>query len=778
MNKKTLKALEYQKVVEHIKELSQTSIGKNLAKKMSPETHFKRVQEMQNETDEAVQILRLNQTLPLGGITDITAALRRSEIGSVLSASECLSVSTTIYGGRMTKRFLEENEEINLLKSYGEQLTELSEVEAAINRAIDEHGDVIDSATPKLLGIRSSMRDLETRVRERLQNYMRSKQKMLSDSIVTIRNNRYVLPVKSEYRSAIGGIVHDQSSSGQTLFMEPQAVVELNNRLQQAVLDEEKEVEKILTQLTARIAVHVEALRVNLEILAQVDLIFAKARYSQEIKGTLPKLNETGYINLKQARHPLISADKVVANDITIGKESDAIVITGPNTGGKTVTLKMVGLITLLAQSGIQIPALDGGELSVFKKIFADIGDEQSIEQNLSTFSSHMTNIVGIMKEVDNRSLVLFDELGAGTDPEEGAALAISILDECLVRQAKVIATTHYPELKAYGFNREKVLNASVEFDVETLSPTYRLLLGIPGRSNAFEISKRLGLAEHLIQNAKSHVGVDSKKVENMIASLEEAKLRAERDYEEARENLKESEALREELKQELAKINKNKNQIYQKAEEKAEKALNKAREEAEFIVSEMREMKNKSAFKEHEWIDAQRVLEEAQPDLQTKHQSVQKAKPKKVNQSLKINDEIRHLGLNQDGVILDKLSEDEYFVQLGMIKLKVKASDLEKIKSKKELEPVARIRRTGSAVKTELDLRGERYEDALLKLDDYLDQAILANHSVVSIIHGKGTGALREGVTKKLKLHPQVKAYRLGNQNEGGSGVTVIELN
>ena len=778
MNEKTLKALEYKKIVEQVKDMSQTSIGKRLAEEMFPETHFERVQHMQNETDEAVQILRLNQMVPLGGVTDISAALRRSEIGSVLSVNECLSVGTTIYGGRMAKRFLTENEEINLLKHYGEQITPLYEVERSINQAIDEQGDVRDTASQKLSGIRASIRDIESRIRERLQNYMRSKRKMLSDSIVTIRNDRYVLPVKSEYRSAIGGIVHDQSSSGQTLFMEPQAVVELNNRLQQATLDEGQEIERILTELTAAIAVHVEALRVNLDLLAQIDLVFAKARYSQAIKGTLPKLNNSGYINLKQARHPLIPADAVVANDLILGKEHDAIVITGPNTGGKTVTLKMVGLITLIAQSGIQIPALDGGELSVFKKLFADIGDEQSIEQNLSTFSSHMTNIVNIMKEVDEETLVLFDELGAGTDPEEGAALAISILDECLVRKAKIIATTHYPELKAYGFNREKVLNASVEFDVETLSPTYRLLLGVPGRSNAFEISKRLGLADQLIQNAKSHVGVDSKNVENMIASLEEAKRLAEKDYEEAKENLKASEVLREELKKDLTKISEDKDSIYQKAEEKAAKALKKAREEAEFIVDEMRQMKQKSTFKEHEWIDAKRVLEEAQPDLQRKNKKVDQDRSQKVKQELKVNDEIRHLGLNQDGVILDKLSEDEYFVQLGMIKLKVKANELEKIKQTEELEPVTRISRTGSSVKTELDLRGERYADALLKLDDYLDSAVLANHSAVSIIHGKGTGALRKAVTDRLKGHPQVKTYRLGNQNEGGSGVTVAELN
>lgn len=496
------------------------------------------------------------------------------------------------------------------------------------------------------------------------------------------------------------------------------------------------------------------------------------------MKASMPTLNDQGYIEMKQARHPLIPLDEVVASDIIFGKEHTAIVITGPNTGGKTVTLKMVGLCTLMAQSGLQLPAQDGCEIAVFDYVFADIGDEQSIEQNLSTFSSHMTNIVDIMSKVDDKTLVLFDELGAGTDPEEGAALAMSILDEVIKRDARVIATTHYPELKAYGFNRDRVMNASVEFDVETLKPTYRLLLGVPGRSNAFEISKRLGLSQALIDEAQSHIGVDSQTVDTMITSLEEAKFAAEKDYQKAKERLKETESLKADLEKELAEINKHKENIYKKAEERAEKALKKAREEAEFVVSEIKSMKNQSNWKEHEWIDAKKMLDEAQPDLSKKDQI---REPKKAidDGTLNVGDDIKHLSINQEGTVIEQTGKNEYLVQVGMIKLKAKRNNLQKIKSKsQEVEQVTRFKRTSPSVKPELDLRGVRFDDAILKIENYLDSAILAGFPQVSIIHGKGTGALRKGATEYLKTHPNVKSYRLGGQNEGGSGVTVVELN
>src|SRR5690625_3391223 len=778
MNEKTFRVLEFDKVVHLLVNEAQTNIGKQLSANIKPETSIDKVQKLHNETDEAVTIIRLNRAVPLGGITDIREALKRTLIGSTLSATECLNIGTTIYGGRQTKNFIDDMEEdLPLLKDYVYQISPLYELEKQITSAIDENGYVMDSASVKLRGIRSSIRDLESRVRERLNNVTRSKSKMLSDSIITIRNDRYVLPVKSEYRGSIGGIVHDQSSSGQTVFMEPQAVVEINNRLQQARLNESDEVERILNDLTTKIAEYNEELSTNISILAEIDSIFARARLGQNMKATMPTLNDQGFINMQDARHPLIPLDEVVASDIILGDEHTAIVITGPNTGGKTVTLKMVGLCTLMAQSGMQIPAQDGCEIAVFEQIFADIGDEQSIEQNLSTFSSHMTNIVDIMSQVDDKTLVLFDELGAGTDPEEGAALAMSLLDEVIERNARVIATTHYPELKAYGFNRERVMNASVEFDVETLRPTYRLLLGIPGRSNAFEISKRLGLSDALINDAENHMGADSQTVDTMITSLEDARHAAEQDYKEAKEHLTEAENLKLDLEKELKKLENEKELIYEKAEEKAEKALKKAREEAELVVSEIKSMKDQSNWKEHEWIDARKMLEEAQPNLTSSQKNVKQTK--KDDSLLEKGDDIKHLTINQEGTVLEQTGKNEYLVQVGMIKLKAKRKDLEKVNNqKKETEQVSRIKRTRPSIKPELDLRGVRYEDAMREIENYLDNAILSGFPQVSIIHGKGTGALRQGATEYLKTHPNVKSYRLGGQNEGGSGVTIVELN
>jgi DNA mismatch repair protein MutS2 len=587
-----------------------------------------------------------------------------------------------------------------------------------------------------------------------------------------------VLPVKQEYRAAIGGIVHDQSASGQTLFMEPKAVVDLNNQLQEAVLKEKQEIERILRGLSEHIAREEMYLKENVEALAQVDFMFARAKLGREMKAAMPKMNNQGFIMMKQARHPLIPPEEVVPNDIELGKDYTSIVITGPNTGGKTVALKMVGLCTLMAQSGLQIPALDGCELAVFDHIFADIGDEQSIEQNLSTFSSHMTNIVSILKEVDDRSLVLFDEVGSGTDPQEGAALAMSILDQVVQRGARVIATTHYPELKAYGYNRQKVINASVEFNVDTLQPTYRLLIGVPGRSNAFEISKRLGLEDTVINRAKSYVGVDSASVENMIAALEKAQIDAENEYEEAHLTLKKSEKLRNEIDESWKELERKKDNIYKKAEEKAERALLKAREEAEEIVAEIRKMKTDSALKEHEWIEAKKMLEEAKPDLSSKQESKETSAAKE-RKELQPGDEIKLLTINQKGTVLERITDKEYLVQVGIMKVKVKRTELQLLGKKKDIveKPLATVKGSNYHVRPELDLRGERYEDALDRLENYLDDVLLAGYAKVSIIHGKGTGALKKGVQEFVKSHPRIASFRLGTMGEGGSGVTILEL-
>lgn len=780
MNQRVLNVLEFNKIIDQLIKHAETSLGKDLAARLKPVTELPAVNALQSETDEAVQILRLNKVIPLGGIRDIRPSLKRSSIGGGLSALECLDVANTIYGGRQTKNFIEALEEdFPILQDLTGMITPLKELEREIKACIDDHGEILDHASAKLRGIRSSIRAYEARVREKLENYTRSHSNMLSDAIVTIRNDRYVLPVKQEYRSQIGGIVHDQSSSGQTLFMEPKAVVDLNNQLHEALLKEKQEIERILAELSAAIAEEADVLLVNLEVLAKIDFISARAKLSRKMKAAKPTMNDKGIIKMKQARHPLIDMDEVVPNDIEIGEDYTSIVITGPNTGGKTVTLKMIGLCTIMAQSGLQIPAFDECELAVFKEVFADIGDEQSIEQNLSTFSSHMKNIVGIIEQVDEDSLVLFDELGSGTDPGEGAALAMAILDEVVSRHARVIATTHYPELKAYGYNRKNVVNASVEFDVESLQPTYRLLIGVPGRSNAFEISKRLGLNSMIIDQAKSLIGVDSKNVENMIASLEKSQLDAEREYEEAHQVLLDSEQLRAEIEKEWHALEEQKEQLYKKAEEKAEKALKKAREEAEMIVDEIRNMKTNAELKEHEWIEAKKMLEEAQPKLSKKGTNKQAAKSETDEHTLAPGDEIKLLTVNQQGVVLEKVNDNEYLIQVGIMKVKAKRKDLQYI-GKQKLTPektVATIKGSNYHVRTELDLRGERFEDALHKLEKYIDDALLAGYSKVSIIHGKGTGALRTGVQDYVRSHPQVASARAGSSGEGGSGVTVLEL-
>lgn len=780
MNQRVLKVLEFNKIIEQLTKHAETSLGKGLTEKLKPAIELSEVNALQDETDEAVQILRLNKVIPLGGIRDIRPSLKRSSIGGGLSALECLDVANTIYGGRQAKNFIEALEEdFPILQGLTQLVTPLKELELEIKTCIDDHGEILDNASAKLRGIRSSIRTYEARVREKLENYTRSHSNMLSDAIVTIRNDRYVLPVKQEYRSQIGGIVHDQSSSGQTLFMEPKAVVDLNNQLHEALLKEKQEIERILAELSASVAGEADTLLINLEVLAKIDFISARAKLSREMKAAKPVMNDQGIIKMKQARHPLIAMDEVVPNDIEIGENYTSIVITGPNTGGKTVTLKMIGLCTIMAQSGLQIPAFDECELAVFKEVFADIGDEQSIEQNLSTFSSHMKNIVGIIERVDEESLVLFDELGSGTDPGEGAALAMAILDEVISRNARVIATTHYPELKAYGYNRKNVVNASVEFDVESLQPTYRLLIGVPGRSNAFEISQRLGLNTMVIDRAKGLIGIDSKNVENMIASLEKSQLDAEREYEEAHKLLVESEKLRTDIEKEWLALEQQKEKLYKKAEEKAEKALRKAREEAEIIVDEIRKMKTNAGLKEHEWIEARKMLDEAQPKL-LKKGTKEKEKSKTAEEHvLSPGDEIKLLTVNQQGVILEKVNENNYLIQVGIMKVKAKRQDLQYI-GKPKLTPektVATIKGSNYHVRTELDLRGERFEDALHKLEKYIDDALLAGYSKVSIIHGKGTGALRSGVQDYVKSHPAIASARMGSSGEGGSGVTVLEF-
>ncbi len=786
MQSRIFHVLEFNKVKEQLQKKVASSLGREKVANLIPSTQYEEVVKWQEATDEATTVLRLRGNVPLGGIFDVRPSVKRSEIGGTLSSNELLDVASTIYAARQVKQFIEqvvEDEDLQLpiITEHIEKLMPLPEVEQTIKMSIDENGTVLDGASDQLRGIRQKLRSTESRIREKLESLIRSSsaQKMLSDAIVTIRNERFVIPVKQEYRSAYGGIVHDQSSSGATLFIEPQAIVTLNNELQEAKVKEKQEIERILIALTVQVAEVANELRQNVYLLGELDFMFAKGRYSHELKASKPKMNDRGYIKLVKAKHPLIAQEDVVANDIELGDQYTSIVITGPNTGGKTVTLKTLGLFTLMAQAGLQIPALDGSEMAVFKHVFADIGDEQSIEQSLSTFSSHMVNIVDILQKVDHESLVLFDELGAGTDPQEGAALAISILDQVYEKGARVVATTHYPELKAYGYNREGVVNASVEFDIETLSPTYKLLIGVPGRSNAFEISKRLGLSAEVIERAKGYIGSETNKVENMIASLEDSRRQSEHELEEAEELRKEAQKLHKELQSQIIEFNEKRDKLYEKAEEKAQATVKAASEEAEKIISDLRKMsqKNHALVKEHELIEARKRLEDAVPTLEKSKKKP--AAPKKQERTLQAGDEVKVLSWGQKGTLVERVSNNEWQVQMGIMKMKVKEKDLEYISSPKPVEtkPLATVKGKDYHVNLELDLRGERYENALIRVEKYIDDALLANYPRVSIIHGKGTGALRKGVQEYLKNHRSVKNIRFGEASEGGSGVTVVEF-
>ncbi|MBQ6448125.1 endonuclease MutS2 [Cytobacillus oceanisediminis] len=782
MQDRVLKTLEFDKIKAQLIEHVSSSLGRDKVEGLVPSTDYSEVVRWQDETDEAAKVYRMRGSIPLDGIYDIRAHVKRSSIGGMLSPSELTQISSTVHASRQMKRFTEEfheEEAVPILFTLTDSIIVLAELEEEIKMAIDEQGAVMDSASDALRTLRNQLRRNEAKVREKLESMIRSSnaQKMLSDSIITIRNDRYVIPVKQEYRGNYGGIVHDQSASGQTLFIEPQSVVTLNNELQAIRVKEQQEIDRILTQLTALVAQYEEELLHIVNVLADIDFMFAKAKYAHRLKASKPKINNEGKIILLKAKHPLIPPEVVVANDIVLGDTYTSIVITGPNTGGKTVTLKTVGLCTLMAQAGLQIPVLDGSEMGVFKSVYADIGDEQSIEQSLSTFSSHMVNIVSILEKVDHESLVLFDELGAGTDPQEGAALAISILDEVNNRGARVIATTHYPELKAYGYNRHGVVNASVEFDIETLSPTYRLLIGVPGRSNAFEISKRLGLKEDVINVARSHVSEDSNKIENMIASLEESRKQAEREHEDAKDLLKQAEMLHRDLQKQVMEYYEKKETLQEKAKREAKEIIENAKKEAEVVIGDLRKMQleKRVEIKEHELIDARKRLEDATPEIEMKKQQVVSNR----NHVYQPGDEVKVLTFNQKGQLLEKVSNKEWQVQIGIMKMKVKEKDLEFIKAPKvvETKPLTTIKGKDYHVSLELDLRGERFENALSRVEKYIDDSLLAGYPRVSIIHGKGTGALRSGVQEYLKNHRAVKNIRFGEAGEGGSGVTVVEF-
>lgn len=785
MLERVLRVLEYPKIIEQLGNHVSSSLGKEKVHALQPSFIYENVIQSQQSTFEGSTVLRLKGHIPLGGIRDIRASLKRAVIGGMLNSSDLVDIATTLYGGRQLKLFLEgicSEQDLPILQSWMVQISSLKSLEKEIKLCIDDQGEVLDSASSALRQVRAQIRTAESRIREKLEQMTRSSsyQKMLQETIVTIRNDRYCLAVKQEYRGHFGGIVHDQSSSGATLFIEPEAVVTINNQLREAKLKEEREIEKILRQLSAQVAEEVETLTLNIEALAELDFIFAKAQYGASLRAVQPKLNDEGYFKLKKARHPLIPEAEIVPVSFELGQEYSSMVITGPNTGGKTVTLKTLGLLTLMSCSGLAIPAEDGTEIAVVSSIYADIGDEQSIEQSLSTFSSHMTNIVRILEKMDHQSLILFDELGAGTDPTEGAALAMAILDYVYQCGARVVATTHYSELKAYAYSKAGVMNASVEFDIETLRPTYRLLVGVPGRSNAFSIAKRLGLSEELIDQAKGQIGEDDSRIETMISSLEENQKRAELDRLEAHKLRREVEQLRLELNQKEEQIESEKDKRIAQAEQKASAYLTKAMKEAEEVIEELRKLSlNQEPVKDHLLIDAKKKLEAlTQSSATQRGKKKVEAKQKLGQQNLQPGDEVFIHSFGKKGHIVERISDKEFQVQIGIMKMKVEQNQMEKIKSETpKLTPRVSLKTTSEATKLELDLRGQSIDEAILAIDKYLDDVFLSGYHQASIIHGKGTGQLRKGVQDFLKKHKHVKGIRLGGTGEGGSGVTVVEL-
>jgi DNA mismatch repair protein MutS2 len=779
---KVLHILEYPKIMERLREQAATSLGANLCADLAPSGDLEEVKRRLQATDEAFAAERLKGAPPFGGIVDISAALKRAKIGGMLNPAELLEIAGTARGGRLVKRHIaqiHEDHPLPILNGLAERLTEHRGLEESIARCIDEQAYVVDQASPELAAIRRELRGGEARIREKLEQLIRTPavQKMLQDAIITIRGNRYVIPVKQEYRAHFGGIVHDQSGSGATLFIEPESIVQMNNKLRELKIAEEREIERILMRLTAEAAEHAEDLLANLGLLGQLDFAFAKARLAREMRASLPRMNDRGFLKLKRARHPLLPPESVVPLDVELGGSYTAIVITGPNTGGKTVTLKTIGLLGLMAMAGLFVPADDGSQLCVFDAIYADIGDEQSIEQNLSTFSGHMTNIIRMLREMTPKSLVLLDELGAGTDPAEGSALAIAILEHIHRLGCRIVATTHYSELKAYAYNRKGIINASMEFDIQTLSPTYRLLVGVPGRSNAFAIAERLGLPKSIIERARGEVSEEDRRVEDMIASLEEDRQSAEAERQTAESLRAEMERLKERHAAELRKFEEQRDRMLRKAQEEAREAVAKARREAEAIIADLRRMalEEAASVKEHKLIEARRRLDEAIPDLAPKPSAQRDRKPARVEPG----DEVTIVSLNQKGTVLE-VGESEALVQIGILKMKVALSDMEKIKQParpKPFQAAASVKRTRDDLRMELDLRGSTLEDAILEVDRFLDEAYLANLGRVTIIHGKGTGVLRSGIRDFLRKHRLVKSFRDGAYGEGGIGVTVAEL-
>ncbi len=786
MTERTLRVLEFTKIRAMLAEKALTPMGEELCNALTPSDNLAEVTAWQQETEEAVVVLTYYGGHPLVAFQDVRAHLAMCDKGATLSPRALLQVAEMMRASRAARDVLvTDRENTPMLRGRAEGLCILRNVEQDITDAIISEDEIADRASSELMNIRRHLRGATERIKEKLNAMIRNAAmaKYLQDPIITVRNDRYVLPVKAEYRANVPGLVHDQSTSGATLFIEPMAAVEMGNELRQWELKELQEIERILAALSAEIAPYAESLKDNVSILGELDFIFAKGLLSREFFCVTPKLNQDGYINIVRGRHPLIDPDKVVPSNLWMGKDFTTLIITGPNTGGKTVTLKTVGLFTLMAQAGLQVPADIGTELAVFGQVFADIGDEQSIEQSLSTFSSHMTNIVTIMHEVTPHDLVLFDELGAGTDPTEGAALAQAILTRLMHIRVRTLATTHYSELKAFALSTPNVENASVEFNVETLRPTYRLSIGVPGKSNAFEISRKLGLPENIIDAAKDLLSAENIRFEDVIANAEYHRQVAERERELAQQASAETTRLRDAAERLRKEMEDKRESTLRKTKEDARRIMEDARREAESILSELKRIKKNAAAQtpDHEVNELRRRIEK---NIDTLSEGlVQKVdRVTEPPKTLKIGDEVEILTLNTRGTVLAPPdARGEVQVQAGIMKMKVHITQLRLVKAEKPVQKKAVVKTDSSAltrsVRMECDVRGQTLDEAINEVDLFLSECVMASLNEVFIIHGKGTGVLRSGIQQHLKRHMHVKSFRRGVYGEGEDGVTVVTL-
>lgn len=790
MNEKALRTLEYNKIIDKLCALAGTSFGRELCANLLPSSDIDTITKLQKETTDALSRTLRRGSVSFGGIHDIRPTVIRLRIGSTLNAAELLHISSDLdatlrlkaYGGYTGKDSVDQTEDS--LTEYFANLEPLTTLNNEIKRCIVSEEEIADDASPGLKSVRRAIRNANDKIHSELSAILNSSRNMLQDNLITMRNGRYCLPVRSEFKSQFQGMIHDQSSSGSTLFVEPMAIVRLNNELKELSIREQEEIEKVLADLSNLAAEHTENLDYDFRTLSELDFIFSRASLSRQMKGSEPIFNKRGSLNIKKGRHPLIDPKKVVPIDIMLGKDFTMLIITGPNTGGKTVTLKTVGLLTLMGQAGLHIPAFDGSELAVYEEVYADIGDEQSIEQSLSTFSSHMTNIVKILESADENSLVLFDELGAGTDPTEGAALAMSILSYLHRRNIRAMATTHYSELKIYALSTKGVTNASCEFNVETLRPTYRLLIGIPGKSNAFAISSKLGLPDYIIEDARERIGTKDQSFEDVISELESSRISIEKEQDEIARYKAEIEQLKRNLSRKNESLDASRDRMLSDAKEEAAKILNEAKEYADQSIRRYNKwLQEGGSIKDME--TERNSLRERLSSSETAFAKNQQKQRKASSKELKVGDSVNVISLGLKGTVSTMPNaKGDLFVQMGILRSQVNISDIEPIDEEVISAPgfnktqSGKIKMSKSAsIHPDINLIGKTVDEALMDLDKYLDDAYLAHLPQVTVIHGRGTGALKNAVHAHLKKLKYVKSFRVGGFGEGDHGVTIVEF-